>query len=185
MLRRGKHSNPAASAAASDLFGDKPPDPLSTTDGCWCAAVGLFSAIERTPRRHRGEAHFPQSRSPIGSKAQKAPGAHAASVSRTSASAIRIQRQQQAARYISEHNAKLRLGPSGSTSEDALRRYLGRLIDDYPDEAISKLLRELKSRRDPAKTRRAARQVPESKRRGSSNAEHCQLPIGHFPLICP
>lgn len=157
MLRRGKHSNPAASAAALDLFGDNPPDPLSTTDGCWCAAVGLFSAIEKRHGVTEAKRIFRNLGAPSAQRRRRLRERMLLQFLELLHRQYGFNRLQQAARYISEHNAKLRLGPSGSTSEDALRRYLGRLIDDYPDEAISKLLRELKSRRDPAKTRRAAR----------------------------
>jgi hypothetical protein len=167
MLWRGKHSNSAASAAVSALFGDKPTvDPLSTTDGCWCAAVGLFSAIRERHGTAQAERIFRKLGAPTGRQREKLQDAMLLSFVGLLHQLHGIKKIQQAARYIAEHNAKLRnegrkedcLGPSGSTSEDALRQHLGRLIDDYPDEAISKLLRESKNGK-PAKTSGVARPV--------------------------
>jgi hypothetical protein len=155
MLWRDKRPNPAASAAVSDLFGEKRPvDPLSTTDGCFWAAITLFSAIKERHGATEAERIFRTLGAPSGRYRKKLRDNMLLTFLELLHQHHGFNRQQ-AARFIAEYNAKLRkegrkddcLGPTGSTSEETMRKELGRLIDEYPDNAISKLLRESKSGR--------------------------------------
>jgi hypothetical protein len=146
MLQRRNRSNPAASGAVSDLFGDKPTvDPLSTTEGCLSAAITLFYAIEKRHGVTEAQRIFRSLGAPSAQKRRRLRERMLLQFLELLHRLYGFDNPQQAARYIAEHNAKLRLGPSSNTSEDNLRKYIGRLIDDYPDEAISKLLHESKN----------------------------------------
>jgi hypothetical protein len=133
MLRQAKHSNPAASAAVSDLFGDKPPvDSLSTIDGCFGAAVWLFSAIEKRHGTAQAERIFRTLGAPSPGHRRKLRD----NMLLTMYDILKGQNPRwtvhRCAREIAARNARLpredRLGPSGSKSGDTIRVHLHLLI---------------------------------------------------------
>jgi hypothetical protein len=97
---------------------------------CWCAAVNLFSEIEKRHGKALALRVFAQLGAPTGAQRKRLQDACLYTFFEVT------QRQgwtiQATARRIAELNKtwppELRLGRSGSTSEDALRQQLGRIV---------------------------------------------------------
>jgi hypothetical protein len=112
MLRRGKHSNPAASAAVSALFGDKPTvDPLSTTDGCRQAAITLFFAIRERHDAAQAERIFRSLGAPSVPQRRKLRERMLLQFLELLHRVYGFDKQHQAARYIAELGRARRLRP--------------------------------------------------------------------------